>query len=321
MPDIDDRDFSLFGTVNDTPWAVMPEALAKIQDGLLDIRRDAEKIEGAVAASRRSRIGRVRSGSVAVVPLVGLIAHRPSIVDMLFGTTSIGMFRADFAEAVADPGVGAVVLLIDSPGGSVSGIPEAAAEIRAARGGAKPIVAVADTMAASAAYWLGSQADRFVVTPSGRVGSIGVYAMHQDVSEAMKTMGVKTTLVSAGRFKTEGNPFEPLTDEARARMQADVDMFHSMFVADVAAGRGVKPDAVLSGFGQGRTVLAREAVELGMVDRIDTLRNVLAGLGGNVPAPQGGVAEAQPSPEAECDALHAGEIDYRRRRLRLASTL
>jgi signal peptide peptidase SppA len=170
------------------------------------------------------------------------------------------------------------VLDIDSPGGSIAGITELAAEIRSARG-AKPIVAVANTLAASAAYWLGSQADQFVVTPSGHVGSIGVYAVHQDVSKMLDEAGVKMTIVSAGPHKTEGNEFEPLTDEARAEIQARVDASYDQFVEDVAAGRNVPVATVRADFGGGRVLTARDALKAGMVDRVETLAQTIQRVG------------------------------------------
>jgi signal peptide peptidase SppA len=172
--------------------------------------------------------------------------------------------------ALADPDVGAVLLDLDSPGGVVDGIPEAAATLRAMRG-SKPIVAVANGMAASAAYWLASQADEMSVTPSGAVGSIGVYATHRDMSGAGKLQGVATTLVSAGKHKTEGNPWEPLSDEARAAIQHDVDHFYNLFTADVAKGRGVKQADVKTGYGEGRVMNAKDALAAGLVDRVETL--------------------------------------------------
>ncbi len=134
------------------------------------------------------------------------------------GGTSVQGVARQFRAAMADPDIGRVILDVDSPGGQVGGVEELAREIYQARG-QKPVTAIANGLAASAAYWIATAADEFVVTPSGQVGSIGVFGMHQDVSAALEKDGVKVTMVSAGKYKTEGNPFEPLTDEARAAMQ------------------------------------------------------------------------------------------------------
>jgi capsid assembly protease len=137
---------------------------------------------------------------------------------------------------------------------------------------------VAAPMAASAAYWLAAQASRLLVMGSGQVGSIGVYGVHEDVSKAAERIGVKTTLVSAGKYKTEGNPWEPLSDPARADMQAKVDAHYRQFTDDVAFGRGVSPSAVVKGYGEGRMLLARDAVKAGMVDALGGLDDVIRGV-------------------------------------------
>jgi HK97 family phage major capsid protein len=123
-----------------------------------------------------------------------------------------------------------------------------------------------------------SAASKAFSTPSGEVGSIGVYSAHQDISGAQKKLGVKTTLVSAGKFKTERSPFEPLSDEAKAAMQEKVDAYYEMFVAAVAEGRGVSVETVRDTFGQGRTVMAAKAADAGMVDAVATYEDVLAEL-------------------------------------------
>jgi signal peptide peptidase SppA len=174
--------------------------------------------------------------------------------------------------------VGTILLDIDSPGGSVAGLAEVAAEILAARDSRK-VIAVADSLAASAAYWLGSQASEFIVTPSGQVGSIGIITTHEDVSGMMESAGVKITAITAGKYKGEGSPFAPLNEEAIAALQKRVDDYYGMFVNAVAKGRNVTAEAVRSGFGEGRVVGAKEAVKLGMADRVATIDNVLSKLG------------------------------------------
>jgi ClpP class serine protease len=133
-------------------------------------------------------------------------------------------------------------------------------------------------MAASAAYWIGTAADELWVAPSGQVGSIGVFAAHEDISEALKMEGITISLVSAGKYKTEGMPYEPLSAEARASMQRMVDDFHTMFVAAVARNRGVATSTVKNGFGEARMILAQDAVRAGMADGVATLDQTVARL-------------------------------------------
>lgn len=279
--------------VRETPWAITAAYLLLIKDVMafraagnrltedeLRARLAGARIGGAHDSNMAAHGDAGQSGSVAVLPLIGIIAHRIGTAgDISTEGTSVQGFTKRFRDAVADAGVGSIVIDVDSPGGAVDGVPELADEIFNARG-TKPIVAVANTFAASAAYWLAVQADELVVTPSGEVGSIGVFGMHEDISEALAMKGVRTTLISAGKFKTEGNPFEPLTEEARDAMQAAVDGFHDMFVKAVARGRGVKPGEVRKGFAEGRTVLAREAIDEGMADRVATLDQTVARLRG-----------------------------------------
>lgn len=262
----------------ETPWAILPRTLATIREFVAvrsaGARFTADEIQARIGAKPARRDAQ-RAGTVAVIPVYGVITPKADLMTDMSGGTSVDRLRGAFLNAVEDPNVSAVVLDVDSPGGQVDLVPELAADIRGARG-TKPILAVANTLAASAAYWVAAQADELFVTPSGEVGSIGVFAAHDDISGMLEKAGVKTTLVSAGKFKTEGNPFEPLSDEARAAIQARVDDAYRMFVHDVARGRGVPVDTVRDGFGQGRVVVAKDALAEGMVDGIATLDEVVA---------------------------------------------
>lgn len=261
------------------PWAILPSTLALIVD-VLEYRASGgvlsdDEIQARVSAAQNGpRSGGRQTGTVAVIPVYGPISQRQNLMSANSGGTSVEQLASDFRSAMADDQVDAIVLEFDSPGGTIDGIPELADEIRAARG-AKPIVAHANTMAASAAYWLASAADELVVTPSGSVGSIGVFCAHQDLSGAAEMEGVKTTLISAGKYKTEGNKWEPLSPDAKANLQDQVDQIYGTFVTGVAKGRGVTVEAVRKDYGEGRIVLAKQALSAGMVDRVDTLDNTI----------------------------------------------
>jgi capsid assembly protease len=219
--------------------------------------------------------------SVALIPIVGIISHRMQMMQEVSGAgagASIQKLTAQFRQALDEPSCKAVVLDCDSPGGSVDGVMELASEIYNARN-QKPVIAVVNSMCCSAAYWLASSASQIMISPSGSVGSIGVYMCHEDISEALKRAGVKVTYIKAGKYKTEGNPSEPLADEARASLQNNVDAYYSLFVKAVARGRGTDQAAVRGGYGQGRSVLATDAVKQGLVDGVGTLDDVLGSLG------------------------------------------
>lgn len=261
-------------SIAERPWALEPGALRELAQFL------------AAGGDGRSVLERTRqpaqkAASLAVLPLHGVIDRRGSLIGDLLGGTSIEQFRAELRAAVDDASVRGIVVSVDSPGGSVAGVTELAAEIRAARD-KKPVYAVADTTAASAAFWLGAQATRLYVTPSGQVGSVGVYAVHFDVSRALEAAGVTPTIISSGSEKVEGNEYEPLSDTARTEMQRRVDAFAAQFVGDVAKGRGVSPESVRARYGQGRMLLARDALAAGMVDGIATLDQVAAEMAGDI---------------------------------------
>jgi signal peptide peptidase SppA len=255
-------------------WAILPSTLAVIVN-MVRFRNaggvlTADEIRERVGAAPQRASASSRAGAVAVIPLQGVIMYRAGMMAQTSGAVSLESFMADFRAAMADEEIGSIVLDIDSPGGEVSGVPEAAAEIRAARD-QKRIVAVANPMAASAAYWIGSQAGEFYCMPSGWVGSIGCYSAHDDLSAMYEMEGVSETLISAGKYKVEASELAPLSDEARAYIQSIVDDYYGMFVADVAKGRGVPAADVRGGMGQGRMLLAKPAVAERMIDGVATL--------------------------------------------------
>ena len=272
--------------VRDTPWAVQPQVLATITE-LLAFRAGGGRLTrteiearlgvSAAAPGNGGQVGRASAGAVAVIPLHGVVVPRAGMFDDVSGLTSLDRFGARFREAMNDERVGSILLHIDSPGGVVDGVPEMAAEIMDARG-VKPVVAIADAMAASAAYWIAVAADELVVTPSGEVGSIGVFSSHVDWSGFEEMQGIKTTLIAAGKYKVEANPFEPLSDDARAAIQARVDDYYGMFVKGVATARGRKASEVRGGFGEGRVVGARDAVAMGMADRVADFRQTVTAM-------------------------------------------
>lgn len=267
------------------PWAILPEKFAVISE-IVKSRASGETLTekeisdrlqaAAIAAGPRG--GQQSFGSVAVLPIYGVITRRAGMMSQISGGTSIEGLTSRFRAALADPSVKAIVFDVDSPGGSVEGVPELADEIYGARK-QKKITAVANPMAASAAYWLASAAADFACAPSGSVGSIGVFTEHEDLSKMYEKNGVSISLISAGKYKTEGNQYEPLSPEARADLQSKVDAFYGMFVKAVARGRGAAQADVRDGFGQGRMVLAADALKEGMIDRVATLEQVLQKLG------------------------------------------
>lgn len=279
------RGAHLLAAVFGTYWAIREDKLnamlAFLDERGEGARFSAEEIAARIGEARAARSEKAAATGVAVLPLWGIVSHRAHMVEFISGPggTSTELFGRDFDQALADSKIGTIVLDIDSPGGSVSGVPELAQKIYDARG-QKKIVAVANSLAASAAYWIGSAADEFVVTPSGEVGSIGVFAIHTDTSRRDANLGVQRTILKAGRHKAEGVPFQPLDGDARAYAQQQIDEFYGLFIDAVARHRGVGAEyARGEKFGEGRTVTAKQALSTGMIDRIGTLEQVLADLG------------------------------------------
>lgn len=255
--------------VQETPWAVKPEMLLTIR-GIVAARLAGVELEPVAAKKPVPNQGQ---GSVAVLPLWGVILPHASMMTNISGGVSLDSWIEDFRGLVNDPQISSIILDVDSPGGAVAMVPEAAAEIRAATA-KKRVVAVANTEIASAAYWLASQAEEIVMPASGQVGSVGVIAEHVDESQLEEMAGISRTFVTAGEYKAE--QLGPLSEEAKAAIQSKVDQMYEMFTGDVAKGRGVSQSVVKNTYGKGRMLTARDALAAGMVDRIGTLDQVIA---------------------------------------------
>ena len=275
-------------------WAIHPPALEVIESVLAMAEKHQaytpEELRALVSRDLRAKGGilapmypeipsddgpyQVVEG-VAILPLHGTLTPRASMFDDVSGCTSTESFCELFQMAMADPNVTSIVIDADSPGGSASGNEEAAAMIRGARG-RKPMCTVATGICASAAYFIGSAATEFVVSPSAEVGSIGVYAIHRESSAAYKAAGVTRSVIRAGKNKALDTDAEPLSDQGRANLQERVDSLYSQFVSAVALNRGVSNETVVSRMGDGKVFLGQAAVSAGLADRVGTLQEVVA---------------------------------------------
>ena len=268
-----------------TPWALMPERLNAVSAVMARWSSHSPATAEVLAGIDTDRLARearrqtatsVTGGGIAVLPLYGVITQRGNMIEDVSGPGSVSTqkFAAALRQALADESVSQILIDIDSPGGSVYGVAELADEIVAARA-QKPIIAIANSLAASAAYWIGCSASEFYVTPGGEVGSIGVWQAHFDYSQALAAEGVTPTLISAGTYKVEGNPYAPLEPEAQAFMQSRVDDYYLAFCKGVARGRDVPIARVRNSMGQGRVLGADAAIEQGMIDGAITLEGML----------------------------------------------
>ena len=252
------------------------------------------------------RFARVKSAAaggtvVGVIGVYGVLTQRGGFdADTSEPLTSMAWLAQAVKAAAADPVIGAIVLDVDSPGGSVYGVSELGDAIYAARD-SKPIAAVCNSLMASAAYWAASQAGEVYAAPGSETGSIGVYTIHANVAELLKQKGIAVEMISAGKFKTEGNPYGPLGDEARAHIQSSVDQYYDAFVRAVARGRGTPLKSVREGMGQGRVLLPDQAKAENMIDGIATLDQVIAKMGDRAKR-----ASARAAMQRETDILTLG---------------
>jgi signal peptide peptidase SppA len=269
-----------------TPWAIldekMSEILAVVAHRAAGHTFTPEEIRARIGGEPPEAPVPSQRGAVAVLPLRGVIAHRMGGMDEMSGGMSAERFTSMIRSAAADPGISSIVIDVDSPGGTVAGVSEAADAVFQARE-QKRIVAVANATMASAAYWIASQAHELVAVPSAldrSIGSIGVFTVHQDLSAHLEKEGVKVTLIKAGKHKAEANPFEPLSEELKAEIQASVDAAYGAFVKAVARGRGVSVADVKGGYGEGRALSAADAKAAGLIDRIASMDDVIGKLAG-----------------------------------------
>lgn len=243
-------------------WSIRPCAFSRL----------CARIVGQLPAESRSASHDAAiEGDIALIGLYGVLTDRAS----RWTTTALNGWRHQFGKLASNSDIGAIVIDVDSPGGSVYGVHETADMIYQARRPGRPIIAVANMEMASAAYHIASSADQIVMAPSADVGSIGVIAIHTDYSEADAKAGIRRTLIYRGRHKADGNPFEPLSETAHEHEVQRVGEYYDAFIEDVARGRGVSVSRVEDDYGQGRTFGADKAWRQGMIDRIATLDEVV----------------------------------------------
>lgn len=261
--------------IKSEPWAITQSALETI----IEIATRQNDGPEAVAA----RLGRplentydveYRDG-VAILSVTGPMFRYANVMTSLSGATSYDLLARDFAKALDDGRVDAILLNIDSPGGEANGVSEFADQIYNARG-RKPITAYIGGQGSSAAYWIASAADEIVISDTASLGSIGAVLGVEDTRARDEKNGVKRMeIVSAvSPFKR----VDPATDEGRSRLQARVDALGEVFIDKVARNRGESRDTVLQEFGQGDVFVGAAAVDAGLADRVGTFEGVISEL-------------------------------------------
>lgn len=246
------------------------ETIAVVLSDRLDL--DVEGLQIKSEAKDQREASTTPKG-IAVIPIIGSMSHRTTGIEAMSGMTSYATLQKQFEAAFNDPNVGSILMDIDSPGGSVAGAFDFRDYLMSKKG-TKPVYALARDAMCSAAYLIGSTADKVYATQTARVGSIGVVAMHTDASGKMEKEGLKPTFISAGKFKTAGNPYEKLEGEKLKYLQDSVDESYDMFINAVADARGIDKKVIRDT--EARVYGGKKAVEIGLADGIRTYESVLA---------------------------------------------
>lgn len=266
-----------------SPWAIDPAKLNEIQ-GIYETHLRGDKID---IAGVEQRLGRPLANSqktydvingVAVIAIEGVMARKMNLFSQISGGSSTQIIQQSLEAALADSQVHSIILAIDSPGGTVDGTQTLGDAVYAARD-VKPIVTLASGQMESAGYWVGSAASQVYITElTTLVGSIGVVTAHKDVSAQEASQGIKTTEITAGKYKRIASQYAPLSADGLQSIQDRLDYTYSVFVDAVARNRGVSTEKVLSDMADGRTFVGQQAIDAGLVDGVSTLDALVAKL-------------------------------------------
>lgn len=251
---------------------IPPEVLAKVMAHGLLWSIEEQRAEGYLAmivSADRTEPEAVShpyvvEDGIAHFVLEGPVTRKPSSHQSFFGGYSSTLLRRSLMNADRDKSVSGIMLSIDSPGGEATGIPALAQTIRDLK---KPVVAYVDGLAASAAYWIASQADEIVASPMSEVGNIGCYAVINDTSEMYRKDGVKVNVVRSGPYKGVGVRGSEVTEDHLSDIQRQVDTIHAAFVGSVREGRAMSENRA-NDLSDGRIFFSEEAKGHNLIDRI-----------------------------------------------------
>lgn len=272
-----------------SPWAISQPRLLQIQS-IMRAHFHGEKIDWKAMEAKAGifktppKDGRpyeILNGTIAVIEISGVLTKGMSFFSFLFGGSSMQQIAAAYQAAIADPQVKSVLLVIDSPGGTVDGTQELANLIYNGKND-KPVIAYCDGMMASAAYWIGSAADKIYISgDTVEVGSIGVVATHVDYSKSDEMFGEKYTEITAGTYKRIASSHAPLSPEGRQTIQDQVDHIYTVFVGDIARNRNISEEQALKA-ADGRIFIGKQAIEVGLVDGVSTYGHVINSMSSGV---------------------------------------
>jgi signal peptide peptidase SppA len=295
-----------------TGIAFDPDLLAEANGRIDQLPAEARRVMRGPAKSKRngSQGPYQVVDQTAIIPVHGTLVNRGAWIGASSGLTSYEGLRHQVRSAMTDDDVHSVVLDIDSPGGQAAGAFELAGAISelAAK---KPVIAVINDTAASAAYAIASAASKIMITESGVAGSIGVVLVHFDQSRRLDQAGVKPTLIHAGARKVDGNPYQPLPEGVKENLQAEVSRYYDMFVVTVAKGRPNLTAAAIRAT-EAAVYIGQAAIDAGLVDETGDLEKALAELKAAKaePAPTGLLGARPAEPLAGPTPASAPAMDY-----------
>jgi signal peptide peptidase SppA len=267
------------------PWAIKEDIFQKMLE-IVERHLRGEKLSPEIIAQQINTDKKIKTdyeviNGIARIPVYGIIAKRMNQVRGISSPqgTSIEEIKRDLQAAIEDPAVEKIVLDIDSPGGSVDGMAEFSDFIYSLRE-IKPIVAFGDGQMASAAYFIGSAASEVYASKSSEVGSIGVYAVINDWSVANHNQGLKTKIIKAGKYKAAGHPDKSMTEEDEQVIQKEVNKYYDLFMQAIIRNRGMTLEEVKN-VATGEIWIGEEAVEMGLIDEVMTIEEIL-GVAGKI---------------------------------------
>ena len=265
-------------------WCGTDETLASYLMGMKHIEATQPQAGGYDGEEDSDRPPRLFSqiGNVGVISIAGPLVNNDSWINAFVGRTGYPEIREALIYAATKEGVGAIVLDVNSGGGSVSGVSDTAELIKRIDAEMVPVHTFSDSIIASAAYWLGSSARTLNIGKVAEAGSIGVLAVHKEFTKALEMEGVKATVMRAGEFKALGSPYEKFSAKAQTELQDQLDYLGQMFTQHVADARGVPYPTADSTMGQGRVFIGQQAVSAGLVDSVTSFDAVISKAQGEI---------------------------------------
>lgn len=257
---------------------IEPSELERIYASLHVLLNQGEKIEGLFNPIDENNLKSEIVNGVAYLQVKGLLVKHPNFFTRYYGDTSYDELAREVRHLANDPTIRAIVLLFDTPGGTVSGVADCADAIYEARD-SKPVIGLANDMAASGGIWLASACSEFNVTQTSITGSIGVIVTVTEYSKLYAENGIGKHVIRAGEFKAVGGPNEPLSDKFRETIQNRINKVNDLFIRSVARHLDTSEQNVASNMGDGHLFFGTEAVEVGLASRVTTLENIVAEYG------------------------------------------